>query len=48
MGKIKALITSQQPMLREGIWHTLSINSDIEAACVAEITDVVLAEINES
>ncbi|MBN1643196.1 MAG: response regulator transcription factor [Dehalococcoidales bacterium] len=48
MEKLKTLVISQQPMLREGIWHTLSANSNMEVACVSEITDTVLAEINES
>ncbi|MDD5287992.1 MAG: response regulator transcription factor [Dehalococcoidales bacterium] len=42
--KIKAMVISQQPLFREGIWHTLSATNDMEVA-TAEITDALLAEI---
>jgi len=44
MDKIKAIIISQQPLFREGIWHSLSANADMEVA-TAEITDALLAEL---
>ena len=44
MDKIKAIVISQQPLFREGIWHSLSANEDMEVA-TAEITDALLAEL---
>lgn len=48
MSKLKILVVSQQSFFRQGVWHSLSENSDLAVATTAEIDNEVLAEVETS
>jgi len=48
MDKMKVLVVSQQAFYRQGIWHALSENDDMEVATTASIDHQVLGEIEDT
>ncbi|MDP2919323.1 MAG: response regulator transcription factor [Dehalococcoidia bacterium] len=47
MDKMKVLVVSQQAFFRQGVWHSLSENDDMEVATTDEIDQQALNEIGE-
>jgi DNA-binding NarL/FixJ family response regulator len=47
MDKLKVLVISRQAFFRQGVWHSLSENDDMEVAAVAGVDRAVLAEVDE-
>jgi two-component system response regulator DegU len=48
MDKMKVLVISQQTFYRQGIWHSLSENDDMEVATTDSIDRQVLSEIEDT
>jgi DNA-binding NarL/FixJ family response regulator len=48
MDKMKILVVSQQAFFRQGVWHSLSSNNDMEVATIAEIDYQTMGEIEET
>jgi len=48
MDKMKILVVSQQAFFRQGIWHSLSANNDMQVATISEIDHQTLGEIEDT